>query len=184
MHVLGPSTGYFGQRAAVKCGIFPLISCRVQLSEWCLQDSSQLSNTWTGIVFISVKSVNDGACACASPSCTYARGFDLDSEAWAADPDWRSVSFFPHCYPINILSKSPLLKYSILQFFSAFSQKCALAFHFRRWSENKQFLGLLNQEVHRIYLFTDSIFWSDLSWNSISCEFRSLQPFYNISAAV
>lgn len=136
-------------------------------------------------VFLSVKSVNDGTCACASPSCTYARGFDLDSEAWAADPGWRSASFFLNCYPINILSKSPLLKYSIFQIFSAFSQKRALAFHFRRWSENKQFLGPLNQEVHRIYLLTDSIFWSDLSWNSpIVCEFRRLQPFYNISAAV
>lgn len=42
----------------------------------------------------------------------------------------------PSLLPINILSKNPLLKYSIFQISAAFSQKCELAFHFKRWSEN------------------------------------------------
>lgn len=145
MHVLGPSTGYFGQRAAWKVGFSPQIWCRFQLREWCLQDSSQLSNTWTGInlsCFICVsfnETCNDGACACASPSCSYARSFDLDREVWAAEPGWKSVSFLPHCCPTDILSKSPLLKWSTFQIFAVFSQKCALAVHFKRWSEINYF---------------------------------------------
>lgn len=53
------------------------------------------------------------------------------------EPGWKPTSFFPHHYPINIPSKNPLLKYSILQTFLAFLQKCALAFRCRRCSENK-----------------------------------------------
>lgn len=70
------------------------------------------------------------------------------------------MSFFPHCYPINILTKRPHLKYSVFQIFAVFSQKCALAFHFKRWSENKRLLGPLHREVHSIYLFTQFCGWT------------------------
>lgn len=64
------------------------------------------------------------------------------------------MSFFPHRYPINILSKSCLLNYSIFQIFAAFSQKCALAFHFRGWLENKRnfLLPLIKKPTAFIYL--------------------------------
>lgn len=70
------------------------------------------------------------------------------------------MSFFPHCYSINILSKSPHLKYSIFQTSAVFSQKCAFGLHYKRWSEHKQLLGPPYQEVHSIYLFTQFCVWT------------------------
>lgn len=158
----GPAQAILARGLQSKVGFSPQIWCRFQLSSnsWCLQDSSQLSNTWPGInlscfICVSFSEICKwwSLCMC-QPQLLLCQRFWSGQWGLGSRARLKVCVLPPSLLPHWHLEQKPLLEIVHVSNSCHFLTKMCTSFSLLNVIWNKLLLGPLNQEVHSIYLFT------------------------------